>query len=122
MKCLNSQSNLPRLLKKLVLYSMLIVCFILVVSPSYGNDQQVVTRLTEAGEEELLMFFDPDDIMITTGAGRPLSKKKMPATVTVITAEELKQVAQEIMVGDKLRLAVVGPVANDAPLEKLLKL
>ena len=53
---------------------------------------------------------------------RILTPDEVISIIDAITAEELKQVAQEIMVGDKLRLAVVGPVANDAPLEKLLKL
>ena len=53
---------------------------------------------------------------------RILTPDEVISIIDAITAEELKQVAQEIMVGDKLRLAVVGPVANDVPLEKLLKL
>jgi site-specific DNA recombinase len=42
--------------------------------------------------------------------------------IDVITAEELKQLAQELIIGNELRLAVVGPIASDTPLEKLLKL
>ncbi|GAI68430.1 unnamed protein product, partial [marine sediment metagenome] len=37
-------------------------------------------------------------------------------------ADELKQLAQELLVGSRLRLAVVGRVAEDEPLEELLKL
>ncbi|MFC1913381.1 M16 family metallopeptidase [Chloroflexota bacterium] len=53
---------------------------------------------------------------------RILTPNEVISIIDAITTEELKQVAQEIMMGDKLRLAIVGPVANDVPLDKLLKL
>ena len=36
--------------------------------------------------------------------------------------EELKQLARELLVGTRLRLAVVGPVGDDEPLDELLQL
>jgi hypothetical protein len=36
--------------------------------------------------------------------------------------EELQQLATELLVGDRLRLALVGPVGPDESLEKLLTL
>ncbi len=42
--------------------------------------------------------------------------------VDAITAAELQELAQDLLAGDKLRLAVVGPVSQDEPLEELLKL
>ncbi len=42
--------------------------------------------------------------------------------IDAITADEIKQVAQELFLADRLRLAVVGPVADSEPLEVLLKL
>jgi site-specific DNA recombinase len=42
--------------------------------------------------------------------------------IDAITADELKQLAQELIIGNELRLAVVGPIAQDTPLDKLLKL
>jgi len=54
--------------------------------------------------------------------GRILSLDQVISIIDAITAEELKQLAQELIIGNQLRLAVVGPIANDTPLEKLLKL
>jgi predicted Zn-dependent peptidase len=42
--------------------------------------------------------------------------------VDAITAEELQKLAGELLVGERLRLAVVGPISPDEPLEDLLKL
>ena len=54
--------------------------------------------------------------------GRILSVDEVVSILDAITAEELQQLAQELLVSDKLRLAVVGPVQPDEPLEELLKL
>ncbi len=53
---------------------------------------------------------------------RILTPDEVISIIAVITAEELKQIAQELIAGNRLRLAVVGPVANDEPLEELLRL
>ena len=53
---------------------------------------------------------------------RILSLDQIISIIDAITADELEQLAQELMVGSQLRLAVVGPVASDEPLEELLKL
>jgi predicted Zn-dependent peptidase len=44
------------------------------------------------------------------------------AIVDAVTANDLRMLAEELLVGDKLRLAVVGPISPDEPLEELLKL
>ena len=54
--------------------------------------------------------------------GRILSIDEVVSIIDAITTEELQQLAQELLVGDKLRLAIVGPVQPDEPLEELLKL
>jgi predicted Zn-dependent peptidase len=54
--------------------------------------------------------------------GRILTVDEVVSIIDAITAEELQQLAQELLVGDKLRLAVVGPVPPDEPLAELLKL
>lgn len=54
--------------------------------------------------------------------GRILSVDQVIDIIDAITAEELRQLAQELLVGNRLRLAVVGPVASHEPLEALLKL
>jgi len=53
---------------------------------------------------------------------RILSVDQVISIIDAITAEELKQIAQELIVGSQLRMAVVGPVTSDEPLEELLKL
>ncbi len=53
---------------------------------------------------------------------RILSVEQIVSIIDAITVEELRQLAQELLIGSQLRLAVVGPVANDEPLEELLKL
>ncbi len=42
--------------------------------------------------------------------------------IDAITAVELQHLAEELLAGEQLRLAVVGPVPPDEPLEDLLKL
>jgi len=54
--------------------------------------------------------------------GRILSFDQVVSIIDAITGEALKQLAQELLIGNQLRLAVVGPVANEEPLEELLKL
>ena len=54
--------------------------------------------------------------------GRILSVDQVTAIIEAITAEELERLAKELLVAGQLRLAVVGPVAEDEPLEELLKL
>ena len=54
--------------------------------------------------------------------GRILSVDQVTSIIDAITADELKQLAQELLVGSRLRLAVVGPVTNHESLEALLKL
>jgi predicted Zn-dependent peptidase len=54
--------------------------------------------------------------------GRILTVDEVIAIIDRITAEELQQLARELLIGEKLRLAVVGPASADASLEELLKL
>jgi predicted Zn-dependent peptidase len=54
--------------------------------------------------------------------GRILSVGQIESIIDAITTGELKQLAQELIVASQLRLAVVGPVTSDEPLEELLKL
>ena len=54
--------------------------------------------------------------------GRILSVEQVISIIDAITAEELKQLAQELLISQQLHLAVVGPVTTDEPLEELLKL
>ena len=54
--------------------------------------------------------------------GQILSVDQVMSIIDGITAEELRQLAQELLVSSQLRLAIVGPVAEDEPLAELLKL
>ena len=54
--------------------------------------------------------------------GRVLGVDEVVAIIEAITAEQLQQIASEILVGEKLRLAVVGPVEQEEALVKLLKI
>ncbi len=54
--------------------------------------------------------------------GKILTVDQVIAIVDAVSAGELQKLAGELLVGDKLRLAVVGPVSPDEPLEDLLKL
>jgi predicted Zn-dependent peptidase len=53
---------------------------------------------------------------------RILSIDNVMSIIDAITTEELRQLAQKLLIASQLRLAVVGPVAKDEPLEGLLKL
>ena len=53
---------------------------------------------------------------------RILSVDQIESIINAITAEELRQLAQELIISDKLRLAVVGPISAEEPLEELLRL
>ena len=54
--------------------------------------------------------------------GRVLSVDQVLAIVDAITAEEVKQLAGELIATDQFRLALVGPVAKDESLKELLML
>jgi len=53
---------------------------------------------------------------------RILSPDQIISIIDAITAEELKKLAQELIADSKLHLAVVGPITEDEPLEKLLSI
>ena len=52
--------------------------------------------------------------------GRVLTPDELIAIVDRITADELVQVARELLTSSELRLALVGPIAEDKTLEELL--
>ncbi|MFC2016848.1 M16 family metallopeptidase [Chloroflexota bacterium] len=54
--------------------------------------------------------------------GGILSVEEVVSFIDAITAEELEQLARELLVGSRLCLAVVGPVTDQESLEELLKL
>lgn len=54
--------------------------------------------------------------------GKIMTVDDVIARVEAITEEDLKQVAEKTLTGGDLRLAVVGPIKPDEPLEELLKI
>lgn len=54
--------------------------------------------------------------------GKIMTVDEMVAIVDAITAEDIRQIAREVIIGDRLRMAVVGPIAKDEPLQELLHL
>jgi predicted Zn-dependent peptidase len=52
--------------------------------------------------------------------GHILDIDQMVSIINDITAEDIQQVAEDLLVDSRLRLAVVGPVAEDEPLDELL--
>ena len=54
--------------------------------------------------------------------GRILSVDQVLSIIDAITTGEVRQLAGELLTAEQLRLAVVGPVQQDEPLEELLRL
>jgi predicted Zn-dependent peptidase len=55
-------------------------------------------------------------------SGKIMDVEEVVAIIEKVTAEEMRAVAKELLVGEKLRLSVVGPVKSSDHLEKLLKI
>ncbi|MDD4923904.1 MAG: pitrilysin family protein [Dehalococcoidales bacterium] len=53
---------------------------------------------------------------------RILTVDDVVAIIDAVSAEDIRQIAKELMLSDLLKLAVVGPVNRDEPLEGLLRL
>ena len=51
-----------------------------------------------------------------------LTVDEVISLVEAVTTEDLRQVAQQLLINEKLNLAIVGPVKEEEPLAKLLKL
>jgi predicted Zn-dependent peptidase len=54
--------------------------------------------------------------------GEILTVDEVVSIIDSITAADLQAVAKELLVGDKLKLAIVGPVKKEEPLGELLKI
>jgi predicted Zn-dependent peptidase len=54
--------------------------------------------------------------------GEMFTVDQVISIIDAITAGELQEIANELMIGDRIRVAVVGPVDPDEPLEDLLVL
>jgi predicted Zn-dependent peptidase len=87
--------------------------------------QAELTKAKELSKGRLLLSMEDSRAVAGWTGGqeiltrRILSVDQVIAIIDAITAEEIKELAQELLVSNQLRLAVVGPVA-DEPLEELL--
>ncbi len=54
--------------------------------------------------------------------GKIMSIDDVVAAIDKVTTDDVKRVANQLIVTEKLNLAVVGPVKQKAPLARLLKL
>jgi predicted Zn-dependent peptidase len=54
--------------------------------------------------------------------GEILTVDEVIKIIEAITTDDLRQIANDLFIGEKLRLAAVGPINPDEPLEDLLKL
>ncbi len=87
--------------------------------------QVELTKAKELAKGRLLLRMEDSRSVASWTGGqeiltqRILSVDEVIAIVDAITDEEIQQLADELLVSNQLRLAVVGPVA-DEPLEKLL--
>jgi len=87
-----------------------------------------LSKAKELSKGRLLLRMEDSRSVAGWGGGQEillnqiLSVDQVTAIVDAITAEELKELARELLLESQLRLAVVGPVAKDKPLEELLKL
>jgi predicted Zn-dependent peptidase len=87
-----------------------------------------VTKAKELSKGRLLLRMeDSRSVAGWVGGQEILSNKIMDveevvAIIEKVTAEEMCAVAKELLVGDKLRLSVVGPVKSADHLENLLKI
>jgi predicted Zn-dependent peptidase len=53
---------------------------------------------------------------------RILNVEQVESIIDAVTTDEMSQLARELIIDTRLRLAVVGPVTKDEPLAELLKL
>ncbi len=87
-----------------------------------------LTRAKELAKGRLLLSLENSQSVANwLGAqemltGRILSIDEVMRFVEAVTTEDVKRVARQLLVGDKLNLAIVGPARDEEHLFKLLKL
>jgi len=101
----------------LVFIKPAIACFLavgfIVVPTAVGrqSEEEAAEKLAELGEEELLMFYDPNELIVTSSARRPQPLHRAASAMTVITSEEIRQ-AGATKLSDILRLVPGMEVAR----------
>lgn len=90
--------------------------------------QQELTKAKEMTKGRLLLRMEDSRSVSSWAGGQEillreiLSVDEVVSRVEAVTVEQLQELAGELLTGDRLRLAVVGPVPEDEPLEDLLTL
>lgn len=93
-----------------------------------GITPSELTRAKELSKGRLqLRLEDSQNVALWLGSQELLRQQildmdEVISIIDAITIDDLEQVAQELLIGEKLNLAVVGPVEKEEPLLKLLKL
>ena len=87
-----------------------------------------LTKAKELSKGRLLLRMEDSRSVAGWGGGQEvltgkiLSVDEVVSIIDAITAEQIAEVAQELLVEDELRLAVVGPTKDDDKLKGLLRL
>jgi predicted Zn-dependent peptidase len=90
--------------------------------------QAELTKAKELAKGRLLLRMEDSRSVAGWAGGQEVltgqirSVDEVMSIIDAITAEELKELAGELLVSSQLRLAVVGPIPEDEPLDELLKL
>ena len=81
------------LLRNSVILSFFLAVFFIAptVTGSDGDRERPAEKLVPAGEEQLLMFFEPGQVTITSSARRPQALARASSAMYVITAEDIRQ-------------------------------
>ncbi len=93
-----------------------------------GIPDAEISKAKELSKGRLLLRMEDSRNVAGWGGGEEimtghiLTVDEVITLVDAITAEDLRQIANDLLVGKQLRLAVVGPVKSEEPLEKLLRL
>ena len=82
------QSGKETLETAVIIVGILFSAFVLVQPAAAGN--QVAEELAEVGEEGLMMFFDPEEIMTGVGTLTSTPRRHIPAAVTRITQDMIR--------------------------------
>lgn len=93
-----------------------------------GVPEAELTKAKELAKGRLMLRMeDSRNVAGWSGAqeiltGHILSVDEVLSIIDAISSDELKRVARQLLVTEKLNLAIVGPIAKEEPLAELLKL
>jgi len=88
---LAKQSHTKKPLFNTINNSALLLCLVLTLTAAAQDYEHAEKRLTELGEEQLLLFFEPEEIFVTSSARRPQPIARATSAMYVITAEDIRQ-------------------------------